>query len=123
MDVLVFPSHTDRFGNVVLEALASGVPAVVTNGGGPKYIIRDQETGFVTADDHFAESVAELVRDLPRLDGMRVRAREYALGWSWDAVFDRVYAGYAMALPVGFASGGSGGCNVFENDGLLGRET
>src|SRR5262249_27593932 len=37
MDVLVFPSHTDTFGNVVLEALASGVPAVVTPDGGPKF--------------------------------------------------------------------------------------
>ena len=63
MDVLVFPSHTDTFGNVVLEALASGVPAVVTPDGGPKFIVRDGETGFVTDDDHFAETVAELVRD------------------------------------------------------------
>lgn len=98
IDVLVFPSHTDTFGNVVLEALASGVPAVVTPDGGPKYIVRDQETGFVTADDGFAEAVAELVRDRARLDLMRLRAREYALGCSWDAVFDRVYAGYEVAL-------------------------
>jgi phosphatidylinositol alpha 1,6-mannosyltransferase len=104
MDVLVFPSHTDTFGNVVLEALASGVPAVVTGGGGPKYIVRDQETGFVTEDDRFAETIAELVRDQPRLDGMRLAAREYALGCSWDAVFDRVYAGYGAALPAGFAN-------------------
>ncbi|HEX4576313.1 MAG TPA: glycosyltransferase, partial [Edaphobacter sp.] len=55
MDVLVFPSHTDTFGNVVLEALASGVPAVVTPHGGPKFIVRDGETGFVTEDDRFAE--------------------------------------------------------------------
>jgi glycosyltransferase involved in cell wall biosynthesis len=105
MDVLVFPSHTDTFGNVVLEALASGVPAVVTDGGGPKYIIRDQGTGFVTTDDHFAKIIAELVQDGARLEAMRLRAREYALGCGWDAVFDRVYAGYEMA-PVGFASGG-----------------
>ncbi len=98
MDVLVFPSHTDTFGNVVLEALASGVPAVVTPDGGPKFIVRDGETGFVTADDHFAEKVAELVRDRVRLGEMRVRAREYALGCSWDAVFDRVYEGYEPAM-------------------------
>jgi glycosyltransferase involved in cell wall biosynthesis len=104
MDVLVFPSHTDTFGNVVLEALASGVPAVVTVGGGPKYIVRDQDTGFVTEDDHFADAIAELVRDRARLDGMRLRAREYALGCSWDAVFDRVYAGYGTALQAGFAN-------------------
>ena len=35
MDAFVFPSHTDTFGNVVLEALASGVPAIVTPDGGP----------------------------------------------------------------------------------------
>jgi glycosyltransferase involved in cell wall biosynthesis len=102
MDVLVFPSHTDTFGNVVLEALASGVPAVVTLDGGPKYIVRDQETGFVTMDDRFATTIAELVRDRARLDGIRLRAREYALGCSWDAVFDRVYEGYRTALPVSF---------------------
>lgn len=98
MDVLVFPSHTDTFGNVVLEALASGVPAVVTPDGGPKFIVRDGETGFVTEDDLFAGTVAKLVRDRPRLEEMRVKAREYALGCSWDAVFDRVYAGYDTAM-------------------------
>jgi phosphatidylinositol alpha 1,6-mannosyltransferase len=98
MDVLVFPSHTDTFGNVVLEALASGVPAVVTPDGGPKFIVRDGETGFVTVDDHFAEAVAELVRDRVRLEEMRLTARAYALGCSWDAVFDRVYRGYGAAL-------------------------
>jgi phosphatidylinositol alpha 1,6-mannosyltransferase len=101
MDVLVFPSHTDTFGNVVLEALASGVPAVVTPDGGPKYIVRDGETGFVTEDDRSAETIAELVRDRARLGLMRARAREYAMGCSWDAVFERVYAGYNEALPVG----------------------
>jgi glycosyltransferase involved in cell wall biosynthesis len=98
MDVLVFPSHTDTFGNVVLEALASGTPAVVTPGGGPKYIVRDGETGFVASDNGFAEAVAGLVRDPFRLARMRLAAREYALGCSWDAVFDRVYEGYLIAL-------------------------
>jgi phosphatidylinositol alpha 1,6-mannosyltransferase len=94
MDVLVFPSHTDTFGNVVLEALASGVPAVVTPDGGPKFIVRDGETGFVTEDDRFSEAVAELAQNRVRLEAMRLKAREYALKCSWDAVFDRVYAGY-----------------------------
>jgi glycosyltransferase involved in cell wall biosynthesis len=98
MDVLVFPSHTDTFGNVVLEALASGVPAVVTPDGGPKFIVRDGETGFVTKDEHFSAAVAELVRDRVLLEEMRLKARAYALGCSWDAVFDRVYAGYETAL-------------------------
>jgi glycosyltransferase involved in cell wall biosynthesis len=98
MDVLVFPSHTDTFGNVVLEALASGVPAVVTPDGGPKFTVQDGVTGFVTKDDRFSKAIAELVTDRARLQEMRLKAREYAMGCSWDAVFDRVYAGYETAL-------------------------
>ena len=94
MDALVFPSHTDTFGNVVLEALASGVPAIVTPDGGPKFIVRDGQTGFVVPDDQFAQTIATLAHDLPRLDRMRQAARVYALDCSWDAVFARVYAAY-----------------------------
>ncbi|MEW6516556.1 MAG: glycosyltransferase [candidate division FCPU426 bacterium] len=46
-DVLVFPSTTDTFGMVVLEAQACGLPAVVSNQGGPQEIVRHQETGLV----------------------------------------------------------------------------
>ena len=98
MDLLVFPSHTDTFGNVVLEALASGVPAIVTPDGGPKYIVRQKETGFITPDGGFAQAIATLAQHRPQLDRMRKDARAYALGCTWDAVFDRVYAAYQTAL-------------------------
>lgn len=98
MDIFVFPSRTDTFGNVVLEALASGVPAVVTPGGGPKYIVRDGKTGFVVPDAGFAEAITGLMRDRERLAAMRLAAREYALGCSWDAVFGRVYDAYQTVL-------------------------
>ena len=49
MDVFAFPSETDTFGNVVLEALSSGVPAVVTTAGGPKFLVESGVTGFVAA--------------------------------------------------------------------------
>ncbi len=97
MDVLVFPSHTDTFGNVVLEALASGVPAIVTPDGGPKFVVRDTETGFVVPDQDFAAAAATLVHDRARLDAMRHAARAHALGCSWDAVFSRVYSAYGLA--------------------------
>jgi glycosyltransferase involved in cell wall biosynthesis len=99
MDLFIFPSHTDTFGNVVLEALSSGVPAVVTPDGGPKYIVRDQETGFIVPDAGFVSAIAALAQNPQRLASMRSAARAYALTCSWDAVFDRVYEGYRDALP------------------------
>src|SRR5271156_4581566 len=98
MDVLVFPSHTDTFGNVVLEALASGVPAVVTPDGGPKYIVKDGETGSIATDDGFSDAVARLILD-PRLHAqMSSAARLYALSASWDSVFEGVYSTYDEVL-------------------------
>jgi phosphatidylinositol alpha 1,6-mannosyltransferase len=96
MDLLVFPSHTDTFGNVVLEALASGVPAIVTPDGGPATIVSDGETGCVAADAEFASAVTKVLGDTARLQAMREAARVYAMRCSWDAVFERVYAGYPI---------------------------
>lgn len=94
MDLFVFPSHTDTFGNVVLEALASGVPAVVTPDGGPCTIVRDGGTGRIAADGEFADAIAGIVRDPILHDAMRRAARAYALTASWDSVFGGIYAAY-----------------------------
>ncbi len=103
MDLFVFPSHTDTFGNVVLEALASGVPAIVTPDGGPQYIVRDSAgqdaTGRIVRDEEFATAVAGLMADPERHGEMRMAARSYALSASWDAVFDGVYERYQTILP------------------------
>ncbi len=97
MDLLVFPSHTDTFGNVVLEALASGVPALVTPDGGPRHIVRP-ETGYVAEDEDFANTIAHLLADPVRHQAMREAARAYALTCSWDAVFDKLYSAYNTIL-------------------------
>ncbi len=95
MDLFVFPSETDTFGNVVLEALASGVPAAVTTGGGPKFIVRDGVTGVVRPAAQLPEAICDLVSDESSLHAMGQAARAYALTCSWDAIFDDVYAGYS----------------------------
>ncbi len=100
MDLFVFPSHTDTFGNVVLEALASGVPAIVTPDGGPRTIIADSETGRIVRDDQFAPAIAELINDPVRLAEMRTAARAHALTASWDSVFEGIYAAYEEIVPM-----------------------
>jgi glycosyltransferase involved in cell wall biosynthesis len=101
MDLFVFPSHTDTFGNVVLEALASGVPAIVTPDGGPPTIVRDGETGRIVPDAEFAAAVAGVLGDPAKYAEMRLAARAFALTMSWDSVFEGVYAGYETVLPHG----------------------
>ncbi len=112
MDLFVFPSHTDTFGNVVLEALASGVPAIVTPDGGPATIVREGETGCVAADEEFASVIAGLLADRARLGRMGDAAREYALTASWDAVFEGVYAHYRGMIPESAAVAGPGSTNM-----------
>lgn len=98
MDLFVFPSETDTFGNVVLEALSSGVPALVTRGGGPRFIVRDGETGVVRSPAEFANTIADLAQAPDGMQRMGTAARAYALGCTWDAVFDGVYAAYGTDL-------------------------
>ncbi|MBM3786681.1 MAG: glycosyltransferase family 1 protein [Acidobacteria bacterium] len=95
-DALLFPSRTDTFGNVVLEALASAVPPLVSDLGGPKYLVDHCETGFVCGDDEeFAVRLKELMEAPARLTGMRIAARRAAGKRTWPAVFERLYNTYS----------------------------
>lgn len=97
-DLFAFPSHTDTFGNVILEALASGVPPVVTTGGGPKYLVDAGNTGFVAeTDEAFIEAVLTAKRDKEGHAAMCRAAREDALQRTWDSVFERLYDNYHEA--------------------------
>jgi phosphatidylinositol alpha 1,6-mannosyltransferase len=106
MDVFAFPSQTDTYGNVVLEALASGVPAVVTSSGGPQFIVRHGETGFIARDtQEFVAAIRSLAADPTGLQTMRASAREQAMSASWDAVFESVYSTYERNLRSCAAAG------------------
>lgn len=96
-DLFVFTSTTDTFGNVVLEAQASGLPVLVTDGGGPRENLIEGETGRVLpADDvaAFQRAINQLLDDPQRLARMGRSARRYAETRGFDRAFDAKWAMY-----------------------------
>ena len=95
MDVFLFPSRTDTYGNVIQEAAASGVPAIVTNEGGPRNLVVPGSTGFVAEnDEEFIRRTLELMSDAEGRRAMGHAARENMQGVSWDTAFEMTYAAY-----------------------------
>ncbi|WP_371931591.1 glycosyltransferase [Bacillus sp. MMSF_3328] len=96
-DLLVFPSPTETFGNVVLEALSSGTPAIVADKGGPAEIISEGRTGRICpagSSGEFASAIQELLGDPVKLASMSREARSYAERQSWDKIMDQLLAEY-----------------------------
>lgn len=101
MDLFIFPSKTDAFGNVAQEAFASGVPVIVTDIGGPKFLVEPDRTGFIAKDlGEFVEYTVQLMSDRAKLAEMKNHSRESAMSKSWDAVFESVYDGYRLAYEL-----------------------
>jgi glycosyltransferase involved in cell wall biosynthesis len=99
-DVLLFPSATDTFGNVVLEAQAAGLPVLVSNRGGPCQQMEDDVTGVVCAAgdaEGFAAAAARLLRDGGRRAAMGAAARQLALGRTWDAAMRPLFSAWDSA--------------------------
>lgn len=103
-DVFVFPSTTETFGNVILEAQASGLPAVVVDRGGPPDLVEPGETGLIArANDpaDFADRVRALVDDPAARRRMGCRAREAAAARDWSAINGRLLESYRQVVERG----------------------
>jgi glycosyltransferase involved in cell wall biosynthesis len=99
MDVFVFPSQTDTFGLVLLEAMASGVPVVVGPRTGARAGIRDGITGFYAEDvQAFTQAVLCLMNNEGLQRRMSSAARLFACSRGWDGVFEQLYRTYELGL-------------------------
>lgn len=79
-DVFVFPSTTDTFGNVVLEAQASGLPVIVSDEGGPKELMKDGITGIVTksnSKDALVNAMMFFINNRDKIIQMGMNARQF----------------------------------------------
>lgn len=100
-DLFVFPSDTETFGNVCLEALASGLPAVVADRGGVRETVIPGRTGVrVPPGDvgAFAEACIRLLADDDERQRLARGARAEATSRSWSAILDGLLREYAAAL-------------------------
>lgn len=102
-DVFVFPGPEETFGQVVLEAMASGLPPIVTNRGGPASYIIDGENGYICPVDDgraFAERVVTLRNHPDWRAKMAHQARIYAEHHPWIAVMRQLETYYDEALRL-----------------------
>ncbi len=105
-DIFVFPSDSESFGNVTLEAMASGLPCVCADATGSRSLVVAGETGLLAdASDAlgFADNISLLARDAALRQRMGQAARARALTFSWDETMARML-GYYRALLAGASS-------------------
>ncbi len=96
-DLFVFPSTTDTFGNVVLEAQASGIPVIVTDLGGPHENLIPGKTGLVvdaSDSEAFLKAVDSLLKEPNRMQQMGRAARQYMEDRSFESAFNRTWKLY-----------------------------
>lgn len=76
-DYLILPSEEEPFGIVLLEALASGVPCIVSNAVGPREIIRNGETGFVIEGKITTDSLEKIIKKILKIDFQTYKQLSY----------------------------------------------
>jgi glycosyltransferase involved in cell wall biosynthesis/predicted metal-dependent phosphoesterase TrpH len=105
-DVFLFPSATDTFGQVILEAQASGLPVLAVAEGGPLTLVRDRVSGLLREAD--AEQMADALLELAGSPLLRERLAKAGLSAvrerTWTRAMERLGAGYRRALAGGSRS-------------------
>jgi phosphatidylinositol alpha 1,6-mannosyltransferase len=104
-DLMLHPSKTETFGNVVLEAMACGVPVVCAATESAESLVEHGRTGMVCAaddEDCFYRAVSALVTDRGRRRQFGLAARERSAAFSWAHASQSVLEAYEKLLSRGF---------------------
>jgi glycosyltransferase involved in cell wall biosynthesis/predicted metal-dependent phosphoesterase TrpH len=102
-DVFVFPSSTDTFGQVILEAQASGLPVLAVAAGGPLTLIQDRVSGLLRAADptQLADGLVELAASPLLRERLAKAGLNAARERTWARALERLAGGYRRALALG----------------------
>jgi glycosyltransferase involved in cell wall biosynthesis len=99
-DIFVFPSTTDTFGNVIIEAQAAGLPVIVSDVGGPRELVSDGVNGIITKGRDvvdFTAAIRRLVKDPELRHRMGAAARESVIDRSWPRAFQKFWQATELA--------------------------
>lgn len=102
-DIFFFPSDTETFGNVTLEAMASRLPAVVANATGSKSLVDHGENGFrapVERSDKFFTLIEKLIVDPELRERMANASLEKSKKYSWDSINGKLLGYYKEVLEA-----------------------
>lgn len=102
-DIFLFPSHTETFGNVTLEAMSSGLPCVVADAIGSKSLVAHGINGLLAEKQNvkdFTKKLEKMVADDELRKKMAKASREKALQYEWDAINGALVANYREALKL-----------------------
>ncbi len=100
-DIFLFPSHTETFGNVTLEAMASGLPCLVADAIGSKSLVQNGVNGYWAVKEDIADFTAKLnliVEDEEKRLEMGKKSREFALEYKWDVINKELLENYLEAM-------------------------
>ncbi|MEX0594182.1 MAG: glycosyltransferase family 1 protein [Balneolaceae bacterium] len=102
-DIFLFPSVTESFGNVTLEAMASGLPCIVADAVGSRSLVRHGVNGYHVAPgsaEPFAERLAELIGDAELGERMGKASRSRSLEYSWEQINGQLLQSYRELLST-----------------------
>jgi len=100
-DIFVFPSTTETFGLVTLEAMASGLAVVVADEGGSRSLVEHEKTGLLTKPRNsldFARKVNHLIHDLDEREKLSFAALQFAQHQDWEFIFQKQLRYYRQIL-------------------------
>ena len=99
-DLFLFCSRTDTYGQVVLEAGASGLPTVAVGEGGSAALIENRHTGILCRPDadHLAGAVLQLASSPALRSRLGEAAARHAAGRSWERALEQLAEGYRRTL-------------------------